>query len=71
MRNICMDPVQDRPVSVEGHLNNDQLLSGKVWVCSGFSGIVNGFLNETEGSVMIGSSVFSVRAIMLDKELGW
>jgi hypothetical protein len=70
MRNIVVDPDQHQPVPVEGHLRSDQLFQGNVWVCAGMSGVTTGFLNATEGSVMIGSSVFSVRTIMLDKELG-
>lgn len=70
MRNIAVDPDQHQPVPVEGHLRSDQLSQGNVWVLSGMSGVIHGFLNATEGSVMIGPSVFSVRTIMLDRELG-
>ena len=70
MHNLVVDPNQYQTVPVEGHLRSDQLSQGNVWVCSSSSGVINGFLNATEGSVMMGSSVFSVRSIMLDKELG-
>jgi hypothetical protein len=70
MRNISMDPDLHRPVSIDGHLCNDELFQGNVLVCSGTKGVISGFLNTTEGSVMIESSVFSVRSIMLDEELG-
>jgi hypothetical protein len=58
-----------RLIQVSGHLRNDNLVAGKVSILSA-NGVVNGILNGSEASLMIGNSYFTVRSIALEVQLG-
>lgn len=58
-----------RLIQVSGHLKNDDLVAGKVSILSA-NGVVNGILNGSEASLMIGNSYFTVRSIALEMQLG-
>ena len=63
-------PGSTQKTRIEGHLRSSDLHHGPVVIPSSLSGIRQGFLTASTGSVILGSSCFEVKSISLDGELG-
>jgi hypothetical protein len=57
-------------ISIEGYLPEENLTFGEVYICSGNSGFQKAILSGSTASVLMGTSLFEVRSISLDHELG-
>jgi hypothetical protein len=60
----------DQKINIDGYIPNRDLIHGEVYVCSGSSGIQKGILSGSTASVIMGASLFEVRLISLEHELG-
>jgi len=67
--NSFLEGLSTRLIQVNGHWKNDNLVAGKVSILSA-NGVVNGILNGSDASLMIGNSYFTVRSIALEVQLG-
>lgn len=56
--------------SIAGYIRDEDLTYGEVYICSGNSGVQKGTLSGSTASIIMGKSIFEVRSIILEHELG-